>query len=89
MPELHAIFMRPRDDDGGVRSCVTFLVPEATRQQLFAGLRIARATKARVLIVTDTREQADRAAKRAARMLPEHVRVPDERAEAGWWGRLA
>jgi hypothetical protein len=25
----------------------------------------------------------------AARMLPEHVRVPYERAEAGRWGRLA
>jgi hypothetical protein len=85
--ELHGVFFVPTDDGGGIGNAVGLQVPEASRQQVSAALRIARQTKARFFAVCDTREQADRIATRAARLLPDHRRVPYERAEAGMWGR--
>jgi hypothetical protein len=85
-PELHAVFFAPIGDKNGPCDAVGMQVPEASRQQISAALRIARQKRARVFFICDTREQADRIAARASRLLPDHRRMPYERVEAGMWG---
>ncbi|MBV8458418.1 MAG: hypothetical protein JO122_17590 [Acetobacteraceae bacterium] len=86
--ELHVVVFAPCDDDGGIRSCVSVQIPEASRQRVAAAMQIARREKCRVLFLCDTREQADRVAARAGKLLPDHRRVAYERAQAGRFGGL-
>lgn len=86
--ELHVVCFEPIDDHGGRRPVVCISVPEASRQTIRKGLKIAARREARVLILCDTAEQAITVGAMAPR-LRRHRRVPYERAEAGGWGRLS
>jgi hypothetical protein len=83
--ELHATFLQDRADDGGLAPCVMVLLPEAEAQFDLA-LSQARALRARIGFVCDTRVQAMAALERARRTLPRHRPVSMERAAAGGWG---
>jgi hypothetical protein len=87
--ELLAVFYQPREDTGGTQPSVVITIHETMRQQISAALRIAHQQRSRVVIITDTREQADRIAARATELLPTHRRIAYERAEAGQYGGLA
>ena len=54
-------------------------MPETPRATAIGMLTMARGAKAKVLILCNTREQADAATAVAARALPDHRRVPFER----------
>jgi hypothetical protein len=84
--ELHAVHLQHRDDRAGVSDAVVISVPEASRQEIKRALALARANKARVSIICDTADQAQRAYRVAARMLPDHAYVAMARAGAGAWG---
>jgi hypothetical protein len=82
--ELHAAFLQHRADRSGVASTVMIGLPEG-EQEFDLAMGRARARKARVGIISDTRGQALSAVERAQRALPKHRPVSIERAAAGGW----
>lgn len=86
--ELHAVFFHHSADVGGSLPTVAIQIPETPRQLWRSALRLAADQKSRVFILCDTREQADRMADAAAKILTAHRRVPFERAESGQWGKM-
>lgn len=72
----HTVVFRHRADRGGSRFTVGIQVPEATEQQIREGLELARATKARICVVSDTAHQAETMATRIAITCAQHQRVP-------------
>jgi hypothetical protein len=86
----NARIMELRREHGGVRNCVTIMVPQASRQVVAAAMRYADQIQARFVGIADTCEQADRIAQRARKLTtPGHVRISHERAAYGKWGRLS
>ena len=84
----HHVYFQPLGDDGGLAPAVVLNVPEGLDSFDYA-MEQARAHKARVSFICDTREQAADMAARAACALPTHRRISLERAEAGAWGPLS
>jgi hypothetical protein len=87
--EVHAVFFEPIDDRGGTSKCVAVQIPETPSDKIAGAMAFATRTKARVVFLCDTRDQADAVATLASAALTAHRRVPYERAEAGAWGLLA
>jgi hypothetical protein len=86
--EVHCVFLQPIGDDGGPRSTVCIQIPEATAGEIEHAFTTAARFQMRVVIITDTAEQAAEFASLAATKLPLHRRVAYERAEAGAIGRI-
>ena len=84
--EMHAVSFQPLDDCGGPRCAVTVPIPEASNKEVADAIKMTALLSCRLLFLCDTRAQAAAIAERAGRMLPDHRRVPYERAEAGEWG---
>lgn len=84
--EFHAVVLAPRGNDRRTRDTVAVQLPETPPSEFRAALQLARARDARVMILTDIAGQADDAAALALTVLPNHERVPLERALAGGWG---
>src|ERR1700693_6576372 len=77
--ELHACFFQPASDQGGTRPCVTILIPETPNDQMLRQIAGAMKRKARVMFLTDTRQQAEDVATFAATHLHRYRRVSFER----------
>jgi hypothetical protein len=86
--ELHAVFLEPIGDQGGPRPCVVIQIPEATAGEIEHAFTTAARFQTRVVIITDTAEQATEFAQLVTTKLPLHKRVAYERAEAGAIGRV-
>ncbi len=86
--ELHGVFLEPVSDEGAPRSTVCLQIPEATAGEIEHAFATAARFQTRVVIITDTAEQAAEFAKLSATKLPLHRRVAYERAEAGAVGRV-
>jgi hypothetical protein len=86
--ELHGVFLDPVGDEGGPRSTVVIQIPETTAVEIEHAFTTAARFQMRVVIITDTAEQAAEFAQLAATKLPLHRRVAYERAEAGAIGRV-
>jgi|HubBroStandDraft_6_1064221.scaffolds.fasta_scaffold648865_2 hypothetical protein len=86
--ELHGVFLDPIGDEGGPRSTVCLQIPEATTVEIEHAFTTAARFQMRVVIITDTAQQAADFAQLAATKLPLHKRVALERAEAGAIGRV-
>ena len=84
----HVAVLAPRADAGGERPGVTVEVPEALPHWPDA-MESVRELDARVTFLCTTRQQAEDAARAAARDLPTHRRVPLERVLAGSWGPVS
>ena len=84
---LHAAVFEHRDDPGGSWRCIGIELPETPRQRFNAALRMARRSKARILIIADSAEQVHQAVTRIERRCPHHRRVSLERANGGGFGR--
>ncbi len=82
---LHAVFFQSCADRGGVSPAVAIMIPEAI-DDLTRALNHAHKTRSRLVIVCDTKEQADKAKQVAVELLPDHREVSLSRAEAGAWG---
>src|SRR4029077_8221192 len=82
--ELHAVFFQHRNDPGGSCDSVCVEVPEGMsffRQ----AMEVARERRARVLLMCNTRNQADAVARLVSNSLKDHRRVSIERARSGVW----
>jgi hypothetical protein len=86
--ELHAVFFEPFDDTADARPCVAIQIPEASPGEIQEAFAMAAKLRTRVVIVTDTAEQAADIAKLGAIKLPLHRRTAYERASAGAIGRV-
>jgi hypothetical protein len=86
--EVHGVFLEPIGDEGGARPCVAIQIPEASAGEIQHPFTTAARFQTRVVIITDTTEQAAEVAQLAARQLPLHRRVALERAAAGAIGRV-
>jgi hypothetical protein len=84
--ELHAVFLEPIGDQGGACSTIALQVPEATEREVGHAFTTAARFQMRMVIITDTAEQAAEFAKLATTKLPMHRRVAFERAQAGAMG---
>jgi hypothetical protein len=84
--EVHAVLFQPTGDRGGSANVVAFMIPEATPAEIALGLAVARDVPARVVMVCESAEQAKDMAALARAKLPDHRRVPLERAAEGGWG---
>ena len=79
--ELHSVFFASNEDFGGLRTVVVVQIPEDARTAFrHAAMELATQSRARVVFLCDTPGQARRAARKAAKMLPNHCRVSMERA---------
>jgi hypothetical protein len=83
----HLVMFQPIDDPGGDRTCMAIQIPEVPWPAIHNALDAVTRTNARYrfLFVCDTREQADEAAAKAEKWLPQHRRIAYERAAAGNW----
>jgi hypothetical protein len=84
--EVHGVFFQHVEDHGGTTDTVVVNLPEAT-SALNVAMQQAAALKARVALLCNTTTQAEEAASLAAKLLPNHRRVPVEKAESGMWGK--
>jgi len=81
---LHGAFLQPVDDAGGEATTVSIALPE--REDGFEqAMVMARAQRARIVLVCDTAAQTEDAVARALDRLPSHQRVRMDRAAAGYW----
>lgn len=87
--ELHGVFLEPIGDEGGPRSTVCIQIPELTAGEIEHAIATAARFQTRVVIITDTSEQAADIASLAATKLPLHRRVALERAKASAVGPLS
>jgi hypothetical protein len=87
--DIHVVFFQPLSDRGGACPCVSVQIPEASQHAVKAAMAHARQSKARVMFMCDTHDQAVAIANRASALLPNHRRVPYERAEAAAWNLTA
>jgi hypothetical protein len=88
----HIVTLEPHDDRGGWHPVVGLQIPEASEALIRRGFAEARLRRARMIILCDTREQADwiaGIAGRVGRELPDHRRIALERAAAAGWGRAS
>jgi len=85
--EAHLVLFQPVNDPGGRSHSVAVEIPEAEERLEIAMLN-ARILRARVVLLANTAKEAQAIAVRAARLLPEHRRVPIERFfGGGTWNR--
>lgn len=84
--DLHLALFQPNADLGGRTAAVAIQIPESGPDDVDVALKFAARSKARVVFVCDTREQANTIAAYAATHLPDHRRFPLERAKDGNWG---
>jgi hypothetical protein len=83
----HMVVFRHRDDDGDpYRSFVSIEIPETPEPLITEALQVARAIKGRIIVVSDTRDQAEAMATRITITCGQHQRVPYERAVARAFG---
>jgi hypothetical protein len=87
--KAHAVVFRHRDDPGGAGRVVGIEIPETPEPLITEALQVARAIKARIVIVADSAAQAEAMATHIAITCGQHERVPYERAEAGEFGPLS
>jgi hypothetical protein len=81
---VHAVLFAPRTDRGGPRAVVGLLIPEG---ETMIDRALAEARRGRRLVVLcDSRQQADEIAGIVTRALSGHRRVPLSAAAAGGWG---
>jgi Mg-chelatase subunit ChlD len=87
--EAHVVTFEHRDDPGGPWRCVALQIPECSEPMIAEALGIAQDFKARIVIVSDTAEQAEAMAVRIAITLGgQFKRIAYERAAAGQFGTL-
>jgi hypothetical protein len=87
--EAHTAVFRHRDDPGGPGKVVSIEIPEVPEPLIAEALQVARAMKARIVIVADSAAQAEAMATHIAITCSQHRRVAYERAEAGEFGPLS
>ena len=85
----HMVIFAHRDDPGGRGNFVSIEIPETPEPLIAEALQLARAIKARIFIVADTKVQAEAMATHIAITCGQHERVPYERAEAGEFGPVS
>lgn len=87
--EAHTAVFRHRDDPGGAGCVVAVEIPETPDPLIVEALALARAMKARIIVVADSEAQVESMATRMAIACGQHLRVPYERAVAGAFGPLS
>src|SRR5262245_31038687 len=83
----HIAMFRHRDDDGDpYGTFVSIEIPETPEPLITEALHVARVLKARIVVIADTKVQAEAMATRITITCSQHQRVPYERVEAGEFG---